>query len=316
MTNVLVLGAPRSGTTWAGRVLGQADGAVYVHEPDNEDLRPLALRAKRVLGRFPVLGPDDDDETYEALWARAFTGGMPNPPPLRERVATRLFDLGAESRRGNRGPHRNRPAARLAARVAGTGQRSSSPEHVVVKSVHGALAVEWIAQRFRPTVVVVLRHPFAVLASQRRLAMSDMDAGLDSNRRLRERLDTASGVAPPPDDAGLLYRAAWQLGVLTSALCEASERHPDWVVVRHEYLCTDTTSRYAELCDRIGLPWGAGIEAQLGRTNEEGEGYRPFRVATDEVDRWKTSLDEAEQAEARAALQQFPMVAGAFESLS
>ena len=34
MTRVLILGVPRSGTTWSGRALGATEHAAYVNEPD------------------------------------------------------------------------------------------------------------------------------------------------------------------------------------------------------------------------------------------------------------------------------------------
>jgi hypothetical protein len=52
---VLVVGVPRSGTTWTARVLGAALGTRLVMEPDNEKISAPAILPKRRLGRFPVL---------------------------------------------------------------------------------------------------------------------------------------------------------------------------------------------------------------------------------------------------------------------
>ena len=72
---VLVAGIPRSGTTWVGRVLGQADGSCYVHEPDNHLVRPEAWWAKRELGAYPRLHPGPPAADYERLFRVAFAGG-------------------------------------------------------------------------------------------------------------------------------------------------------------------------------------------------------------------------------------------------
>src|SRR5581483_1257337 len=72
---ILVIGPPRSGTTWVEQVLGRAAGARVVHEPDNETCSPFALRAKATLGRFPVLAAGDRAPlAYFELWSRAFEG--------------------------------------------------------------------------------------------------------------------------------------------------------------------------------------------------------------------------------------------------
>jgi hypothetical protein len=52
---------------------------------------------------------------------------------------------------------------------------------MVVKSVHGTLALPWLAEKFSPQIVIVLRHPFNVAASyvelgwqlERRLVLHD-----------------------------------------------------------------------------------------------------------------------------------------------
>src|SRR5205823_1469687 len=73
---ILVAGLPRSGTTWVGEVLGHTAGARYLHEPDNHLLRPEAWWAKRGLGPYPELAPEQDAPGYEQLWALAFSGGV------------------------------------------------------------------------------------------------------------------------------------------------------------------------------------------------------------------------------------------------
>src|SRR5579862_5634574 len=79
---VLVVGLPRSGTTWTESVLGTAVGASTVSEPDNEKLSAPAISAKRGLGRFPVLTPGDHAPRYERLWRWALQGA-PSSTALR-----------------------------------------------------------------------------------------------------------------------------------------------------------------------------------------------------------------------------------------
>jgi hypothetical protein len=197
---VLVAGLPRSGTTWVGEVLGRTDGARYLHEPDNHLVRPDAWWAKRGLGPYPELAPPDDGGDYERLWATAFAGG-PRRSPLY---------AGARILQRAGAPH---TSGRLASRSR---QRSrSAPGPLVVKSVHCARSLEWVAARFRPAVVVVERHPFGVIASWRKLGWDDF---LDSDRGALRYSVAVLGVAPPPAGASWLERAAWHYGVLSSHL--------------------------------------------------------------------------------------------------
>ena len=71
---ILLVGIPRSGSTWAGKVLASADGGRYCHEPDNEKLYPLAYVLKRDLHRFPYLPASCEHKGYQNLWKLVFSG--------------------------------------------------------------------------------------------------------------------------------------------------------------------------------------------------------------------------------------------------
>src|SRR3954470_8181444 len=94
---ILVVGTPRSGTSWVGQALAAAQGAREVGEPDNEDNFPYAIKAKAGLGRFPVVpagsrGPP----ASAALWEGAFAGGrrVRGPPTALSRSLHRAARTG------------------------------------------------------------------------------------------------------------------------------------------------------------------------------------------------------------------------------
>ena len=67
---ILIVGLPRSGTTWVGEVLSSARNTYYVFEPDNEGLSPLAWLCKKDIHRFPYLVAKDESADYHLLWRR------------------------------------------------------------------------------------------------------------------------------------------------------------------------------------------------------------------------------------------------------
>ena len=74
--SLLIVGVPRSGTTWTGRVLGRTEGAVYVNEPDGfRD--PFAFRVMLARGENPIVGVGESASDYERLWRGALAGGDP-----------------------------------------------------------------------------------------------------------------------------------------------------------------------------------------------------------------------------------------------
>lgn len=77
---ILVVGVPRSGTTWVGTILSKCRDTTYVNEPDDERRNSFARKAKETLGRYPIIAPGDrgrvgesDIGVLEQLWKSAFT---------------------------------------------------------------------------------------------------------------------------------------------------------------------------------------------------------------------------------------------------
>ena len=291
---------PRSGSSWIGRALGRADGVAYVHEPDNEKRDPFAAKAKAALGRFPVLAPEDDAPAYELLWRGAFAGGAASEDE-RHRAAlegfSKLTKEDLEVAVSGRSDAVRAAAATALPRVA-------APGRPIVKSVHAALALPWIRARFDVDVIVVRRHPLNVLASMFDLDMPDRDRGLDRLPRVVRDYATRWGVDPPAPGATPLERAAWQVGLLQSALVE--ERDVTTTVV-HEDVCLDPAEAFRALFETLGLRWTDAVREHVRASDRPGSGYKTARVAAEQPERWRRRFDDGEVAVVRAVLAAFPL---------
>ncbi|MGH9000682.1 MAG: hypothetical protein ACRDY7_14985 [Acidimicrobiia bacterium] len=309
---VLVAGIPRSGTTWLGKALG-ATGAGYVHEPDNHLQVPQAWCAKQGLGSYPALDPGTAAPEYERLWEAAFGGGQRtglryNSARLMHRAVPRA---GRRSLHGAGGS----PAAGTL-RLAGTLARSAPPQQrsrVVVKSVFCARSIEWLADRFSPSVVVIERHPFAVIASW---GVLGWDGFLDEDPSAVLQCAERFGVVAPAPGATWIERAAWHYGFLTRMLRSAAVRHPEWVVVSHETLCADPLAAFPPLARRLGLDWTPAAVDFLLASNRRGKGYSTRRVWSEEVDGWRTRLHPDDQDLVAEILGRFPDEASLDDALS
>jgi hypothetical protein len=282
---VLVAGLPRSGTTWVGEVLGRTAGARYLHEPDNHLVRPDAWWAKRRFGPYPELLPGDTAADYERLWALAFSGGPRRP----------LLYAGARilQRAG---------APRLSGRLASRQHGRAAAGPLVVKSVHSARALEWIADRFQPAVVLVERHPYGVISSWRKLGWDDF---LDTDPGALRYSSAVLGVDPPPPGAPWLERAAWHYGLLSSYLERARRRHPGWLVVRHDRLCAGPEPAFRRLCARLGLRFTDDAARFLAASNRPGDGYSTHRLWHEQIDGGRRRLTPPERALVVATLERF-----------
>jgi len=306
-TWVLVAGIPRSGTTWTGQVLARAHGSALRHEPDNEKQHLEALRAKRGLGRFPVLTPGDSAEAYENLWRRAFAG-PPEPGSRRQALGERLWRRSTREQREAAVSGRLTPGLRAAAALSGRrASASGDGRDVVVKSVHAPLALDWLADRFPSLrVVVVVRHPANVLSSLRELQLPDQDRALDRHPAVRDGLLRAWGVPPP--GRGELERAAWQVCLLTAVLLEASARHPEWLVAEHDDLCRRPAEQFAGLSAALGVTWNERAEEFLIASDAAGEGFAVRRRREAQPGRWRSRLTAAEVDVLARAMREFPLL--------
>lgn len=301
---LLVVGAPRMGTTWVAGVLSRAEGAALVNEPDNEWPNAFALKAKLSLGRFPVLHEGDEPPpSYEALWRRAFAGYTQTR--TREAIARRLG--GGEGAMPDlwralcdHANPRVSPRLRVLAALSAAPSRRVRANLVVVKSVHAALALDWLAARLGPRVLVVLRHPLNVVASW--LALGWGGCALDTHPKIRERHADRWGLPRLGEDASPLSRVAWEVGLFTSVLRAGVEEHEDWVGVTHDSLCTDPAGGFRELFDRLGMAWTEAAGAFLEEANRPGEGYATARVAAGLPGLWRRRLTREQVLEAWSVL--------------
>ena len=313
-TPVLVVGVPRSGTTWVAQILARGGRATYLEEPDNHLRFAFAFRAKRRLGAraYPRLAPGDagpDLADFESLWRSAFSDGARDGSSRKRVLANRLV--------GRTGPKRvsaaltgslaRHPDLALATRIAEP-ERPAGNGPLVVKSVYASLATEWIASRHDVRVVSVLRSPLNVLSSWIELdwlppsgpdVLSTLDPALAQD--FADRFD-----APPPERSALA-RAAWVIGALTCALDEETRRNPAWARVVHEELCLSPDEEYPRIAERVGLPWTGDGDRALEAGNRPGRGYETARVAADAREAWRDRLDDGQVAEIRRVLERLPL---------
>jgi hypothetical protein len=306
MVRILLVGVPRSGTSWTGRALGSTLDTCYVDEPDGfRDA--FAFKVMMEFGEYAHVEPGAPAPEYRRLWAGAFAGGSRARGP-RARLAEWTYQrAGTPARRSARRGGSISLWLQAALRTAEPAVADPSARNVVVKSVQCALALEWIAHEFAPRVVVLFRHPLNTIASWRDMGFV---ASATRNPRehavLTEAAATRWGVVPPPADAPELAHHAFEFGVLTNALADAAAVHPDWIVARHEELCVDAPARLRELAEALGLDWSDAADRFVRASDREGAGFATTRVASAQPDRWRDRLSTEDVDAIREVLRGFP----------
>jgi sulfotransferase family protein len=276
---VLVVGLPRSGTTWISHALALAPGVHFVHEPDAKEHHPFAYVGTRHLDALPELAPGQHLREYELLWKMAFGAGWPagRISGLVERVS---FDprVPVAMRIGLQ-----ECLARIAVRRPAVG------EHQLVKTVRSFLAAEWIASQADARVVVIWRNPLNTISSWQRLGWG---SGTLRNTDAAKRF-VGTGVWPPPEDP--FADTAWGVCAALTLLLESALRNPDWTVVKHETVCADASTELRRLFDALGLSWSEAIDSMLDAADTPGSGWELNRVRAGERAVWADRMSPAEQ---------------------
>ena len=212
---------------------------------------------------------------YELLWDVAFAGGWPAG-----RVTKAVMRVARSDRVG-------RASKVFALKTLAHAVRHRRPQgdHQVVKSVRALMSLEWIAERYRPRVVVVWRNPLNMLGTYLDL---DWETSGILQQAVRDRFE-GTQVWPPPAGEET-EKAAWGICARLAFLLETVGRHPDWRLIRHESLSADPVPGCRAVLADLEIPWGAEVEAFLESSNRPGTRWETSRVSAEEGTAWKRRL--------------------------
>lgn len=288
---ILVTGSIRSGTTWAGRVLGTAPGVAVIHEPFNKD-HPVGVFAHRWSHQYAYV-TDGGHETIEIERALVDTLDFRYRPLLHlGQVETPLRTVGVV-----------RDLPRFWYR------RCLSRPRPLMKDPIALLSAEWLCERFDMDVMIMVRHPGAFAWSYRRIAEPNRFADLAHQEALMEgplapyfdEVERGARTVDPIEQAAILWR------ILYAIVIRFQDRHPDWEIVRHEDLSVDPQRAYLDLFERFGLSFTEKTRRFIDRTTShlnpvdapEGRLHHIRRNSRDNVRVWQRRLSREEIAQVR-----------------
>ncbi|GLX98812.1 sulfotransferase [Herbidospora sp. NBRC 101105] len=236
---ILVTGLPRSGTSWAGRMLCASGELVYVNEPLNPERPYRGVLNAEVEHRFQYICRDN-----EAAWLKPFQdtlrlrfrwhAELPWPPsPARFLKYATSFAYG-----------------RLTGRKA------------LLDDPFALWSAEWFADRLDCRVVILVRDPVTFVGSWEHLGWTANPADLLGQPLLLRDHPHLSALARTPPDrlakAAALWKAAHE-SVLRM-------RHPNIRVVGYEALAADPHFGFRSLYEWCGIPWTDRSAATITRS--------------------------------------------------
>jgi hypothetical protein len=299
---ILVLGFPRSGTTWLAKIFDSHPSILYRHEPD--ELTPLQ----------PGMAPASQMPASQIrAWLRErgwrAAAKRPNfrkswhPAPL-DATRTALAAALAAAQRLE---------PRLSARIG-------LPDLVALRrwrQVRAALKlVNWDgtpAARTMPDTrcVFILRHPCGQVASvmaglaAKRFGDAVMDTGAAATLAARRGIDTQAFDALPA-----AAKFAWSWLAFNEPAVASLGTLPNARIVIYEDLCHDPAGVSKDLFAFAGLDWHPQTDAFLGlsTSNQQQGGYFDvFRTTEVVADRWRQTMSGKDQESVRAVVATSPL---------
>jgi hypothetical protein len=311
-----IIGAPRSGTTWLGKIFDSNPRVLYRHEPDlgvTETKIPITCNDSTCFGREQI-------EFYVQRLIEARTlksaGSLPIFAKDFDRPFGRLLRIALVG-------------AMMAAR---TSMRLSSSKvampwefvdlggairpHFVIKSISALGRAGLLAEALPDArIILLLRNPFAQIASrlvgiaQRRFETVGFQETLLATRQAAELGVTANMI----EHSSLVEKLTWEWVILNRKAIDDVRHHPNVKIVIYRDLVNEPVPIARDLLAFCGLGWHPATAAFIRRsTNFRGPDmyFHVYKDAKRSLDKWRSVLELADRARISAIVRRSEL--GAF----
>jgi hypothetical protein len=281
---ILVTGAHRSGSTWAGVMISAPNHISYVNEPFNILYTPGSCRP-----HFK------NWYTYVCQENEA-----PHVKYIEDCISYKPHQFGKTIKHGSIGD-----IPRVLKFQIDCYKARLTSKRPLVKDPLAVFSSEWLADRFNMDVVVLIRHPAAFVGS---LKVADWPFQFDhltNQPLLIERLlsayedeiqDFAENEHDLVDQAILL----WNLVYSTVQMYQ--EKYGDkWIFIRHEDLSRSPLEEYRKIFKQLGIPFTEKADFMIKKYSYDAEDQsRLSRDSKTNIWKWKSRLTEDEIARIKA----------------
>ncbi|RBW68884.1 sulfotransferase [Bacillus taeanensis] len=253
---ILLTGAPRSGTTFVGRMLDLSSSIGYFHEPFN-----VQFGIEGIHENFIYIYEGMENEKYyenllcdllkgKAKYKRAPLDVVNQDKPLFIKARNYLGRAIIKSK-----PNVNYYKVKL----------TPSIERYFLKDPIACMSSEWLHRKFNMDVVILLRHPAAFVSSLKRLNWRfDFRHLLNQPDLLREHPEILE-IIKDYDVKNLSIveeGALWWTSIYT-VLFKYLDRNPNMIAFRHEDISNDPFEKFKELYEHLGMDYTPQIQEKI-----------------------------------------------------
>jgi hypothetical protein len=308
---VIIVGAPRSGTSWLGKIFDSHPMVIYRHEPDD------ALGAKEI----PLVCPVEQIPRYTDAarrqimrWKEArlikCSGTWPlfrkEFHPLSATLTRRALVLAV------RATQQVSPTAAWLKRISIPDLIRSDLDKItyVIKSVSRLGDVELLARALPDARIIVLyRHPCGHMASLKR-GESHRIMGRDASRPMilaTPRARQLGFTKEKYQELSVLDCHAWAWAFLHEKVFTESIDTPNVCFMRYEHLCSEPLTHARRLVEFAELPWREEIADFISastRTRRTQGYFSLYRDPIEAANKWRQELTLAEIIKYRGIVEQ------------
>ena len=297
---VLLIGAPRSGTTWLGKIFDSHPRVVYRHEPG----------AVSQCVDFPFIVPQCDFPRYTGL-ARAYVEHMCDVRSVRVAGKRPIFDKVLTP--GWRGTTRHVIISLLQSLrrvpILGTAAGRVPVPDLISPRVHAnpVYAIKSVISLGRAglyhfacpdtKIVLIVRHPCGFVASELRgIRSGKLSKSIPVNALVSSEAATRHGLTSEQfEKMDLVEQLSWTWSLMNEKALLDLRDSPRVKIVLHDSICQQPLKEAHELFAFCGLEWNQQTEAFLATSTSsaaKSSYYSIHRDSSNEAQKWKLELDE------------------------
>jgi hypothetical protein len=240
---ILLTGAHRTGTTWAGRMLAADADTAYISEPLNVLHRPGVFHAK-VSHWYQYICEENEGEFLPAF----------------QHLLEYDYFLWDEikSIRSRRDFLRMGRDFMIFYNALEHGQRA------LIKDPFAVFSIPWFVKRLNCKVVITVRHPAGFVSSLQKLDWKfDFNDLLDQSLLMRDHLELFREPMQAIQADDMIGQASLLWKMIYSVVDQFRKTNPEWVVIRNEDFARDPVNRYRELYSTLGLDFTSHVEKEI-----------------------------------------------------
>lgn len=249
--HILVTGIQRSGTTFTSRILAQSNELLYLPEPFNPDYGIVGVK-----DHYSYINSNEGlDITVQLLkdfftFRSKYKKNYSRDNFLKKTIKS-IFG----------------PKAQVRYTINNLFRKNNS--RFLIKDPDAALLSEYMFLNHHCQILILVRHPGAVLASYKRLGWGfDFDSFLTKKRLMKDYLSEFESLYKKPnkslvEQVGLLWTSIYKV------LRTYSVRHKNWLTILHEDLCLNPLAIFNDVFRWAEIPLTNNIKQKIVmQTNE------------------------------------------------